>query len=585
MYVLLGSTAKPSLYKTSEILVKPKPQTVSFQETISRKELQRYDFVGNAIKILPSTMVFGTGGQGQMSPIYIRGLPAQGTFVLLDEIPLNDVASGVFPLGNLTSQSLEGATLLSGAETLLYDGGAVGGVILMETQGASQKKTHSISAEGGSFETVKGAIFQGSKGQTYNYGLHLEGFSSGGYPSQSSVRKRGEENPYTNITGAGKITTALNSSWDLVLNFRSMNGSLTTDFGKVRQPFPQDENKTHTYMGGAKLIHTNPEETRKHSFQTSLIVSQNFYNQSLSLGDIWSLKYRGQLQVTPTYKLEVGVENREEWLKKLQLYKGQQWSALIWNTWDKEKWNIQTGVRYMGYQRFRDYMVYGLSSQYQLNLTTVKFSYKTGVRAPTLYDLFGDAFLIGNASLRPEESQAMELGFVQKIKNINVGLIYFRNQVNNLIYGKPLSEFTFKKENACLKTQGIETKGEILFLKNIKLSGGYTYVSRHQKEHGPLGVPRHKGFLELIWVPQENLDIKTNFLYVGSRQAQNSELYPSQIVNLRPYWVMSVFAAYQVYETMSIYGKIENILNHFYEDQVHYRTAGRAFYVGFQARF
>src|SRR5262249_40270379 len=69
----------------------PATVTVISSEDIEQKQIQR---VSDALREVPGLAVVQTGTAGQLTSVFMRGLPSQDMQVLLDGIPINQGLSG-----------------------------------------------------------------------------------------------------------------------------------------------------------------------------------------------------------------------------------------------------------------------------------------------------------------------------------------------------------------------------------------------------------------------------------------------------------------------------------------------------------
>src|SRR5580765_8938443 len=69
----------------------PASVSVISSEDLDRKQIER---VSDALRETPGLAVVQTGTQGQLTSVFLRGLPSQDMQVLLDGIPINQGLAG-----------------------------------------------------------------------------------------------------------------------------------------------------------------------------------------------------------------------------------------------------------------------------------------------------------------------------------------------------------------------------------------------------------------------------------------------------------------------------------------------------------
>jgi vitamin B12 transporter len=105
----------------------------------------------------PGLQMSSNGGAGKTSSIFIRGLEARHTLLLVDGVPLGSVTVGTPSLDNLPLELVERIEIVRGPMTSLYGNGAMGGVIQLFTRRALQGLGASWMLAGGSQRQAKGA--------------------------------------------------------------------------------------------------------------------------------------------------------------------------------------------------------------------------------------------------------------------------------------------------------------------------------------------------------------------------------------------------------------------------------------------
>src|SRR5439155_3396894 len=77
------------------------PASVSVVDSrdLDQKQIER---VSDALREVPGLNVVQTGTPGQLTSVFMRGLPSEDMQVLLDGIPINQGLAGQFDFANLT---------------------------------------------------------------------------------------------------------------------------------------------------------------------------------------------------------------------------------------------------------------------------------------------------------------------------------------------------------------------------------------------------------------------------------------------------------------------------------------------------
>src|SRR6266404_2880011 len=86
----------------TEVPLGQSPASVSIisSDDLDQKQIER---VSDALREVPGLNVVQTGAPGQLTSVFMRGLPSQDMQVLLDGIPINQGLAGQFDFANLTT--------------------------------------------------------------------------------------------------------------------------------------------------------------------------------------------------------------------------------------------------------------------------------------------------------------------------------------------------------------------------------------------------------------------------------------------------------------------------------------------------
>src|SRR5437660_3434368 len=94
------------------------PASVSVIDTqdMDNKQIER---VADALRAVPGLSVVQTGTPGQLTSVFMRGLPSQDMQVLLDGIPINQGLAGLFNFSDLTIDDLARVEVVRGPQSTL----------------------------------------------------------------------------------------------------------------------------------------------------------------------------------------------------------------------------------------------------------------------------------------------------------------------------------------------------------------------------------------------------------------------------------------------------------------------------------
>jgi len=492
--------------------------------------------------------------------------------------------------------------------------------------------------------TNERASLSGSQGDfSYVFGVqHFQSASTPVTPSYDLAPGEQRNNDfYDNWTFSTKLGAKLSN--DLTINVVGrytdstlhFTGDDFVDFFPLSFAEPlQSTQVDHQFYGRAELV-WSPTATFKNFFginytETSTwnldpnmdtgLPSPTVLPPMMNLGTRIQEDYRGELQVAPGQLLIFGAEDKNETLRTNS-------SSIIdpitfdetFFTTNAERRNdagwlelqsqltkqfyLVSNIRYDANEDFGDHATFRLAPVYIVPETDTKLkaTYGTGFKAPSLEDLYVNflPFFVANPNLKPEESRGWDAGFEQPLANgsFRFGSTYFHNDITNLI------------EIVTTPTPGVESLGNIdqattfgfenfaawTISKTLNLRADYTYtVAKADSTPGCtsppcagqelLRRPRDKASLTANWQATDRLSFSSTLLYVSgwydiTRQTTAPDGF-NQYVKAPGYTTVNLAANYAVREDVTLFARIDNLLNRQYEDPLGFMRPGFGAYAG-----
>jgi vitamin B12 transporter len=233
-----------------------------------------------------------------------------------------------------------------------------------------------------------------------------------------------------------------------------------------------------------------------------------------------------------------------------------------------------------------------------IGATKLKASFGTGIKEPEMHEAFSpNIFFLGNPSLNPERAISFDAGVVQEFANrrASLELTYFENRFRDLVVfefnpitfgpitlpdGRLTNFINFDRASA----RGIELIGAAHPLWQLRLAASYTFLrSRLDRSFDPadkevglplLRRPRHSGSLEINWTG-ERYDLSLSGSFVGTRRdidpitGARFDQNGRAIVNTG-YAKLNVSGSYRVHSSVSLFARVENLLNQDYQEVLGY---------------
>src|SRR5213075_3506521 len=146
----------------------PASVSVISSQDIDNKQIER---ASDALREVPGLAVVQTGTPGQLTSVFLRGLPSQDMQVLLNGIPINQGLAGQFDFANLTTDDIDRIEVVRGPQSTLYGPRALAGVVQIFTKQGTGTPGVLLAAEGGSYDTFREWTQSDGKIDGFDYSL------------------------------------------------------------------------------------------------------------------------------------------------------------------------------------------------------------------------------------------------------------------------------------------------------------------------------------------------------------------------------------------------------------------------------
>jgi vitamin B12 transporter len=246
------------------------------------------------------------------------------------------------------------------------------------------------------------------------------------------------------------------------------------------------------------------------------------------------------------------------------------------------------------------------ASQGAVGATRLRANYGEGIKEPSLVEAFSpNQFFLGNPALRPERARSFDAGVEQLFwrERVRVEAIYFENRFRDQIafvgdpatFGGPIKladgRRTHFVNNDRARARGLELIAAVRPMRRLSLSGHYTLLASKlvaaadvidfsafpprlvpNREVGLplLRRPRHSGAVNLAWIG-ERFDLNLDGFFVGRRRDGDPVGFSRFDAQGRPifndgYARVDAAGAYRLSPRVSVFARIENLLNRDYQE-------------------
>lgn len=249
--------------------------------------------------------------------------------------------------------------------------------------------------------------------------------------------------------------------------------------------------------------------------------------------------------------------------------------------------NVNAGARLNNHSEYGSHLVYSLNPSYRksFNFGYLKgmASYSTAYITPSLYQLFEPAY--GNADLKPEENETIEVGIEAGIKDkATFSLVYFTRNETNFIDFVDMGNFVYQYDNVDedFTASGLEFTANYSITNALKLNANVTYTKVEDDLN--LRIPELKGNVRLDYKLSDATFLSLAYQYNDDRNDAyfNNTTFATEDVTLKSYSLLDFFVSHTILENkLKLFANVNNILNEDYQELFGYSTRGRNVNIGF----
>jgi vitamin B12 transporter len=514
------------------------------------------------------------GGPGQTTAVFIRGAESNHTLVLVDGVRINPGTIGLAALQNIPPAMIERIEVVKGPRSALYGTDAIGGVINVITRRGA-RDGWSAEVGYGAYETRQASLDGGVATERLEFDLGVSWLDSDGFPTRTlDDTDRG----YENLSASAQLRADVGPAAVALQHWRAAGTSEYSDF--FLTPVDQDFENATTALSVAWPLGASARA----EVGASRLEDRIQQNQSPDYLSTVRHSVDGQLdwRVSPRHSLAAGAMFTNERASSESFGDGMRADTDMLTLFGQDR--IEAGAHrvlaalgYTDHETAGSAVTWNLEYGYTLAGGTLLYGLTgSGFRAPDATDRYGFG---GNPALEPERSRTLEAGVRHRVGGRHaVSLAAFRNDIRDLIEFVTLSYEPFEGENrnvAEARIEGIEAAYEYdaapwrLRIEAIhqdprnRATGDV--LMRRARDSLTVSAQRSFGPIEL------GFDV----LATGERK----DFGWPEPVTLDGYVLANLTARWQVTRSLSLVGRIENLLDEQYELAHTFNTPDRGAYL------
>jgi vitamin B12 transporter len=586
----------------TDIPLDQSPASVSVidSQDLDRKQVER---VSDALREVPGLSVVQTGTPGQLTSVFMRGLPSEDMQVLLDGIPINQGLAGQFDFANLTTDDIDRIEVARGPQSTIYGPRALAGVVQIFTKQGNGPPGITLSSEGGSYDTFRESLESDGKIDQFDYSIGA---------SRIDTDNARPNNQYRNTAGIGDVGWSPNEQ----LRIGGLFAYALSDAGDpntISDPKPLDNLLTEKWFI-APHVDYQPFDWWTHKFifdydherQVNDPNQDGFVGATRALFVRTTIDYQNDLRPTSWLTLTSGFFYNRVTAGQERPFvafgptfisdRTRETAGFLQATVDIHNFIFVAGGRFDDFNQFGGVWTYRFASSYKIDKTntTLHSSVATGFSPPSSQDkIFGMNF-----GLRPEKDLGWDIGVEQRLweNRVTVGATYFHNDLSNVIGFN--GQFQTLNLGAA-ETQGLEAELRAQPIPDLTFTASYTYLDAKKTSSAdvsqPQGArlprrPRNEVYVSGSYLWWKKLRTTVAAKFVNAREEIN---FGGPNFDIEDYSFVNVAAEYEINSHFSIYGRIDNLTNEHYSevfDAQHpsvgaFPALGRAVYGGMKVRF
>ncbi len=622
---LLSGTALADKIETIEVTGARTPLSVvdiaSSVTIITAEDLEnRQTFsLPDLLNTLPGIAVARAGSVGGQAQLRLRGGEANQTLVLIDGIQMNDPAAGdevQFEL--LSTTEIERIEIIRGPLSSVWGSDAVSGVINIITKKGEGDLSIRANGEAGAFGTYRFGGSVGGAGKQTNFRL---GASYSDSEGTNASRTGGEKDGFRALTVNASAGWQPSDSSSLSFSLRHNDTRNEFDGVDFLTGFPTDSdrvtNAKKTYAGVSGQVELFEglimQSARVTYLDTEIANLSDGLASGSTASERWGFYADTRVRLSDQHSVTFAIDHEDTDFTQTgpaSPFGDPNQQQSISNTGYvadyvgilNDSVTVTGSVRYDDNDRFENDTNWRGGIVYKLPGSGTRFygNVARGQKAPTFGDQFGffaDLFL-GNPDLLPESSVEYEIGVshVALDGRLSLGASFFtarlENEINGFAFDPVTFLFTAENRDGKSTRDGFELTADIAVTDQLDVTLNYAYLDAKEPDGSgglsrELRRPKNNASMFVDYRPSGRVGLTLDANYVGSSVDTFFPPFPepSQAVTLGDYLLVNIGGTYRINDSISLYGRVENLLDEGYENLFGFATPGIGAYGGFRANF
>ena len=573
--------------------------TIITKEAIEEARVSTLDEALNKLGALSMTQ---NGGAGKATSFFIRGMGSQRILVLIDGVRYNNPTGigAAAEFSQIMLNNVEQIEIIKGAQSGVWGSDASGGVINIITSKAKQGTHATANVEYGSFDTAKTSLQASYATEDFDILVGGTLYDSDGFSAVEKIKsdpeygKRFDElgfekDLYKNQSFNAKLGYNVTNSDRLEAQIQTVNSLVYYDDTPFPSFLPADSDIPNTFLQNRFYTlaykHTDSIQDLKLNYNQSTFdrTIEGAFGVSTYKGSVNEVKVDDKINYMQDSFIRVGASYQKFEQEEITANTTKSYSATSAFLTNYNKLTLLSdlntivteSIRYDSYDNFDNSLTGKLGiKQFVYEEFYISTNIGTGYNAPTLGQLYGAYG--ANPNLKPEESLTADF----TLGNDIFWVTGFYNEITDLIdYDWSLG---YVQTSGTSKFKGLELGYEDFYFDVLGLGAMYTYVKTEDADAKELARrPKEQLDIRATYYATEEFDIGLNAQYIGERYDKADKAG----AQTGKYTVVNFVLNNRVNKYITLYGKIDNITDLYYQTVDGYATAGRSLYIGLNAKY
>lgn len=545
-------------------------------------EERQIDNLADALRSVPGMAVFRSGQAGSQTSLFSRGANSDHTTFLYEGRKLNGGFSGTYNLGQIPLTGASSVEVLRGSSSVQYGAEGIGGAIMLRNEPLMKKVNWKM--EVGSNHSINGAVdyefsefgWEGRIGTAIKTTENEQPFSQ--FDNQSAFftfSRKLSENLEIDLLGTG-----FKSEVNYPGNTKSFSYPAKDQQMDVQNLLVSPGMKLNLgeWKISAFYSYSDDELGNKNSFSDSTYNAYTNLLEFLINGEIYervTLTAGGSYEENNFFKIS-NTTNLTEVDEDPDTK-----SIFVLTTISLgENTSISLGGRADEFSAYGGESTFSTSFEHLIT-DGFKFSarFATSFSPPQANDLYG---IYGEPSLNPEKAESWETGLIlQPNEWFNFRITYFETDFEDLIdwdnSASSMSNINLASSN------GFESSVETA-MGNFTSNLSFSYLDAKDSVSNQRLVRRPRIFGNLILQHSS----QSNTLGAGLTWSDDViDIDGGNFLKIKgdDYIVLRLFGNHHINDEISVFGRIENLLDKKYDEVDGYPALGRGFYAGLKFSF